>query len=141
MRAGAGAAVGVVAELVDVHAALGGGVVALDVVGDGGGAGLGGLLKGDGAADGGVPADDCDCFWVVRVSLGKSCRCSALETVLRNGRIGSNVLDCASSMRQVRMLGNDRLTCFDHFEYRLYFTAVWRLIVWLEEFGEVVDEV
>lgn len=35
VRAGAGAAVGVVAELVDVPAALGGGVIAGDVVGDG----------------------------------------------------------------------------------------------------------
>lgn len=58
---GACAAVGVVAELVDVHAALGGGVVAFDVVGDGGRGGLGGLLEGYGAVDGGVTAKDCDC--------------------------------------------------------------------------------
>lgn len=37
MGTGAGAAVGVVAELVDVHAALGIGVVAGEIVGDGGG--------------------------------------------------------------------------------------------------------
>ena len=58
---GARAAVGVVAELVHVHAALGGGVVAGDVVGDGGRGGLGGLLEGDGPADFGVAAEDCHC--------------------------------------------------------------------------------
>lgn len=58
---GAGAAVGVVAELVDVHAALGGGVVAGDVVGDGRVGGLGGLLEGHGSTDFGVTADHCDC--------------------------------------------------------------------------------
>ena len=62
MRTGAGAAVGVVAKLVDVHAALGRGVVARNVVGDCGWGGLGRLLKGDGAADLGVAAEDCDCF-------------------------------------------------------------------------------
>lgn len=62
MRTGAGAAVGVVAELVDVHAALGRGVVARDVVRDGRRGGFGRLLKGDGPADLGVPAEDCDCF-------------------------------------------------------------------------------
>lgn len=56
MRTGAGAAVGVVAELVDVHAALGRGVVACDVVRDGRRGGFGRLLKGDGPADLGVPA-------------------------------------------------------------------------------------
>lgn len=62
MRTGARATVGVVAELVDVHAALGRGVVACDVVGDCGRGGLGRLLKGDGAADLGIPAEDCDCL-------------------------------------------------------------------------------
>lgn len=56
------AAVGVVTELVDVHAALGRGVVAADVVGDGCRGGFGRLLEGDGAADLGVTAEDCDCF-------------------------------------------------------------------------------
>ena len=61
VRAGGGAAVGVVAELVDVHAARGGGVVPADVVGDGRGGGFGGLFKGYGAIDGGITAEDCDC--------------------------------------------------------------------------------
>ena len=65
MGAGAGAAVGVVTELVDVHATLSVGVIALEVVGDGRGAGLGGLLEGDGATDGRVTTDNCDC-WVER---------------------------------------------------------------------------
>lgn len=58
MWPGACATVGIVTELVDVHATLGGGIAALDVVRDGGGRGLGGLLEGDGALDGGVPAED-----------------------------------------------------------------------------------
>ena len=61
MWSGARAAVGVVAELVDVHAAVGGGVVASDVVGDGRRGGFGRLLEGDGSADFGVTAEDCDC--------------------------------------------------------------------------------
>ncbi len=70
VRSGAGAAIGVVAELVDVHAALGGGVVAGDVVGDGRGRGLGRLLEGDGSADLGVTAEDCDCVGRLVVSWG-----------------------------------------------------------------------
>ena len=66
MRSGARAAVGVVTELVDVHAALGGGIVARDVVGDGCWGGFGRLLEGDGSADFGVAAEDCDC-------IGDSC--------------------------------------------------------------------
>ena len=61
MWPGAGTAVGVVTELVDVHAALGGGVMACDVPGDGCGRGLGRLLEVDGPADLGVTAEDCDC--------------------------------------------------------------------------------
>ena len=56
----AGASVGIVAELMDMHAPLGIGVVAGDVVGDGGWGGLGALLEGDGAADGGVTAEHSD---------------------------------------------------------------------------------
>ena len=81
VRAGARAAVGVVAELVDVHGALflpvesapalfhsllrnegatnlGRGVVAADVVGDGRGLALARLLEPDGAGDLGVAAED-----------------------------------------------------------------------------------
>lgn len=60
MGAGRGAAVGVVAKGVNVHAALGVGVVAGDVPGDGGGSRLGRLLEDDGARDLGVTADDRD---------------------------------------------------------------------------------
>jgi hypothetical protein len=60
VRAGAGAAVGVVTKSVDVHAALGVGIVARDVPGDLGVGGLGGLLEGDGALDVGVTTDDSD---------------------------------------------------------------------------------
>ena len=60
VRASAGAAVGIVAELVDVHAALGILIMVLDVVGDGGWGGFGSLLEGDGAADFGVAAEDCN---------------------------------------------------------------------------------
>lgn len=60
VRAGGGAAVGVVAESVDVHAALGVGIVARDVPGDGGGGLLVLLLEDDGALDVGVTAEDAD---------------------------------------------------------------------------------
>lgn len=61
MGPGAGAAVGVVAELVHVHAALRVGVVARDVPADGCVGGFGGLLEGDGAFDLGVTPEDGDC--------------------------------------------------------------------------------
>ena len=60
MGTSAGAAVRVVTKLVDVHAALGGGIGAFDVVGDCGRGGFGGLLEGDGTGDGRVTAEDCD---------------------------------------------------------------------------------
>ncbi len=62
VRACRSAAVGVVAERVHMHAALGIGVVAGDVEGDGGGAGLGVLLEGHGALDVGVTTENCDCL-------------------------------------------------------------------------------
>lgn len=55
------AAVGVVTELVDVHATLGVCIVAVDLVGDGGRGRVVGLFEGDGSVDFGVPAEDCDC--------------------------------------------------------------------------------
>lgn len=55
-----GAAVGVVTKLVDVHAALGVGIVAGDVPGDGGWAVLVGLLEGNGAGDLRVTAELCN---------------------------------------------------------------------------------
>jgi hypothetical protein len=61
VRAGAGAAVGVVTELVDVETALSIGIVALNVVGDGGGAGLRALLESHGAGDLGVTTEDGNC--------------------------------------------------------------------------------
>lgn len=60
MWAGGGATVGVVTELVDVHAALGVGVVAGDVPGDDGVGVLVSLLEGDGAGDLGVTAELCN---------------------------------------------------------------------------------
>ena len=61
MWAGAGAAVSVVAEGVDVHATLSIGVVAGDVPLDRRGRGLGFLGEGDGALDVGVTTENCDC--------------------------------------------------------------------------------
>ncbi len=61
MRPGAGAAVGVIAKGMNVHATLGVAVVASDVPGDCGRAGVGGLLKGDSAGNFGVTSDDSDC--------------------------------------------------------------------------------
>ena len=61
VRTGRGAAIGVVAELVDVEATLGIGILASDVPGDGGWRGLGRLLEGDSALDVGVTAEDSNC--------------------------------------------------------------------------------
>lgn len=61
MRAGRGAAVGVVAKGVDVEAALRVGVVARDVPGDLGGSRLGLLLEDDVTRDLGVTTEDSDC--------------------------------------------------------------------------------
>ena len=61
MRAGGGAAVGVVTEGVDVEATLGIGVVAGEVPGDGGRVGLGGLLESNGARDLRVTSENSDC--------------------------------------------------------------------------------
>lgn len=58
MRAGGGAAIGVVTEGVDVHATLRVGVVAGYVPRNGGRSRLGGLLEGDGSGDLGVTSDD-----------------------------------------------------------------------------------
>lgn len=66
MRSSAGAAVGVVTKLMDMHATLGGGVVAFDVVGDGGRAGLGVLRESHSAVDVGIATEDCNCGCGVR---------------------------------------------------------------------------
>lgn len=58
MRSGRSASVGVVTKGVNVEAALGVGVLAGDVPGDGGGRRLGVLLEDDGAADLGVTTED-----------------------------------------------------------------------------------
>jgi len=89
VRTGAGAAVGVVAESVDVHATLGVGVVAGHVPGDLGVGRLGGLLEGDGALDVGVTTDDGD--YLVELA-----RC-----------IGASVLTVPPSCYLVSMLDED----------------------------------
>lgn len=60
VRTSAGAAVRVVTKGVNVHAALGVGVVAGDVPCDGGLGALGGLLEGHGALDIGVSTENSD---------------------------------------------------------------------------------
>jgi len=62
VRAGAGAAVGIIAKGMNVHATLGVAVVAGDVPGDCGGARVRGLLKADRTGDFGVTSNDSD--WV-----------------------------------------------------------------------------
>ena len=56
----AGAAIGIVAEGVNVHAALGVGIITREVEGDGGLCSLGGLLEHHGAFDAGISAEDGD---------------------------------------------------------------------------------
>ncbi len=62
VRASARAAVGVVAEGMDMHSALSVGIVAGDVPCDRCWRGFGALLEGDGALDGGVTTENCDCL-------------------------------------------------------------------------------
>lgn len=69
MRTGRGAAVGVVAEGVHVHAAFGVGVVAGNVPRHGRVGGLGRLLEGDGALDVGVTAEDSHCRYFLAFSF------------------------------------------------------------------------
>lgn len=79
MRAGRGAAVGVVAKGVDVEATLGVGVIAGDVVGDGGRGTLRVLLEDDGAGDLCVSSEDSNCRSPVsRWSLHNSSGCDAI---------------------------------------------------------------
>jgi hypothetical protein len=61
VRTSRGAAVGVVTKGVDVETTLGVGVLAAEVVGDGGGRALGVLLEGDGTLDVRVTAEDSNC--------------------------------------------------------------------------------
>jgi hypothetical protein len=56
-----GAAVGIVTELMDVHATLSAGIVTSDIPRDGGGRGLRVLLESDGSSDLGVTSDLCNC--------------------------------------------------------------------------------
>lgn len=72
VRASRRAAVGVVAELVNVHASLGIRVAAADVVVDGGGRGLGALLERHDSGDLRVSSEDGDCGWKGNVST-RSC--------------------------------------------------------------------
>jgi hypothetical protein len=65
VRAGRGATVGVVTELVDVETTLSVGVVTGDVPRDGGCGTLVGLLEGDSAGDLGIPTEDSD--WTRRM--------------------------------------------------------------------------
>lgn len=61
MRTGRSAAVGVVTEGMDVEAALGVGVLARDIPGDGGRGRLRLLLEGDSTGDLGVTSKNADC--------------------------------------------------------------------------------
>lgn len=60
MRSSRRAPIGIVAKGVDVDATLGIRVIAADIPGDGSGARLGFLLKGDSACDLGVTTNDSD---------------------------------------------------------------------------------
>ena len=62
MGTGAGAAVGIITKLVDVHATLGGSITAFDVVRDGRWGRLGRLLKGHSARDTGIASKDRNCW-------------------------------------------------------------------------------
>ena len=61
MWSGAGAAIGVVTKLMDMHASLSRGVATLDIIGDSGWRRFGRLFEGDGTANGRVTSKYCHC--------------------------------------------------------------------------------
>ena len=67
MWAGTGASVGVVSELVNMHATLGGRIAAFDIIRNGGWGRFRRLLERHTAGDGGVASKYCNC-WVVHRS-------------------------------------------------------------------------
>lgn len=85
MGTGAGAAVGIVTELVDVHATLGGSITAFDIVRNGGWGRLGRLLKGYSAGDTGIASKDRNCWKGAHQLLASSLVRLARES--RKGRM------------------------------------------------------
>jgi len=71
MGARRSASVGIVTELVDVHATQGVRVIASDIESDGGGRGFTILDESDGSRDVGVPADDSDYIELAITTLSK----------------------------------------------------------------------
>lgn len=90
MWTSAGAAVGVITKLVDVHTTLSRGVTALDIVGDGCRRCFGRLIEGDGALDGGVTAEYSDymnisCQPFSKLEPALTVQCSSVKDERRNG--------------------------------------------------------
>ena len=71
MGTGGGAPVGVVTELMDVHATLSIGVIASDIPCDGGWGGLRFLLEGNSAGDLRVTSNGCDYTEEEQISIGR----------------------------------------------------------------------
>jgi hypothetical protein len=121
VRAGRGAAVGVVAKGVDVEATLGVGVIAGDVVGDGGRGTLRVLLEDDGAGDLCVSSEDSNCRWPLADGL-YTIRRAAMRS--RRGHQGTRLrrphlpmgtrgrarLSCLSRLRRGPLVQRSRLS-------------------------------
>lgn len=101
MRARRSAAVGVVAKGMDVHAALGVGIVAGDLPRDSRGGVLVGLLEGHGALDVGVTAEDCDCGGEL------ACRLS-INSILNQATPYSGARGMCHAFEQVERMGGGR---------------------------------
>ena len=112
MRACAGAAVGIIPELMDVHSPLRRRIMAGDIVGDGGRRGFTRLFKGDGTFDLGVTTENCHC-------REKKDTSTVSPKKVRSSRAGLNVLIFSqAAMRATReeSTWNETfpLTSFDH---------------------------
>jgi hypothetical protein len=121
MRTSRCAAVGVITELMDVHAPLGIGVVASDVPCDGGRGRLSRLLEGNGASDLRITSNECNyggpmpsvetLAWLSIQVLFAS-RGNLLSTPPLARKLGT-----AGSRGTREWDGGIRRTCFDHFGF------------------------
>jgi hypothetical protein len=127
VRTGGCATIGIVPELMDVHATLSVWVIALDIPGDGGWRGFGALLEGHMASDLGVSSDDGNC------EEGLSAKwCEGADGRSEHGLSGSmRSVSChlhadkQSNHCVMVLLGWGRRTCFDHFDG----------VVWINDFS------
>ena len=103
MRTGAGAAVGIVTELVDVHATLSGSITAFDIVRNGRWGRLGRLLKGHSAGDTGIASKDRNCTRELISYVHLHHPFDLLDLLEKDKRRGKNAVFATKSHNQMRI--------------------------------------